>query len=55
VHVNGLGFTFRVNVNPILKFIHTLCKCKCIKFIYVRLSANVKYKMCKCKLCKYIL
>jgi hypothetical protein len=41
VHVNGLGLTVRVSVNPIMKFIYTLCKCKCIEFIYIRVSVKI--------------
>ncbi len=54
VHVNCLGLTLCVRVNPIMKFIYTLCKYKCIIFIYIHVSVNVKYEKCKCKN-KYIL
>jgi hypothetical protein len=48
VHVNGLGLTLCVNVNPIMKFIYISCKCKCIISIYIHIHVNVK-------LCKFIL
>jgi hypothetical protein len=46
VHVNGLALTLRVNVNPIMKFICTPCKCK-NKYIYMILCDPIK--KCKCK------
>jgi hypothetical protein len=59
VYVNGLGFTLRVNVNPIMKFIYIMCNCKHMIFIYicVNVSVNVEYETCKCnvKSCKFIL
>ncbi len=36
--VNGLGLELRVSVNPIMKFIYTLCKC--IKFIFIHVSES---------------
>ncbi len=47
VHVNGMGLTLHVSVNPIMKFIYTSCKCKYIIFIYIR----VNVKPCKFILC----
>lgn len=29
VHIHGLGFTFYVIVNVIMKFTYTSCNCKC--------------------------
>jgi hypothetical protein len=48
VPTNGLGLTIHVNVNPIMKFIYTLCKC--IISIYVCLSVNVEHATYKCKI-----
>jgi hypothetical protein len=48
VPINGLGFTMHVSVNPIMKFIYTLCKC--IISIYVYVCANVEHATYKCKL-----
>jgi hypothetical protein len=50
VRVNGLGLTLCVSVNPIMKFIYTLCMCKCIISIYIHVSVNVEYETCKCKI-----
>jgi hypothetical protein len=42
-------------VNPIMKFIYTLCECKCIIFIYICVSVKPckfilwSVKRCKCK------
>ncbi len=47
VRVNDLGLTLRVNVNPIMKFICTLCKWK-NKYIYIILCDPIK--KCKCKI-----
>jgi hypothetical protein len=44
VRVNGLGLTLRVNVNPIMKFICIMCKCR-NKYIYIILCDPLK----KCK------
>ncbi len=52
VRINGLGLTLdHVSINPIMKFVYTLCRCKCIIFIYihVNVSVHVKYETCKCK------
>jgi len=45
VCVNGLGFTLHVSVNPIMKFIYTLCKSKSLISIYVCVNINIKHKM----------
>ncbi len=47
--VNGLRLTVCLSVNPLMKFVYTLCKCKYIIFIYICISVNVEYEMCKCK------
>ncbi len=46
VPANGLSLTLYVNVNPIMKFIYTLCKCKSIIFIYIRVSVSIKMNIC---------
>ncbi len=45
--VNGLGLTFYISVNLIINFIYT--PRKCLIFIYICVSVNVKYEMCKYK------
>jgi len=53
--VNGLGLTFHVNINLVMKFIYT--SRKCFISIYTRVSVNVKpyksilysVKQSKCK------
>jgi hypothetical protein len=42
LHVNGLGLTFYVNVNPIMKFIYIMCNCKHIIVIYICVNVSVK-------------
>jgi hypothetical protein len=43
VHVNGLGLTLHVSVNPIKKFIYTPCECKCKnKYTYMVLHDHLK-------------
>jgi hypothetical protein len=39
--------TFCVSVNPILKFIYTLCMCK-NKYIYIILSCPIEQCVCVC-------
>jgi len=40
-------------VNPIMKFIYTLCKHNCIIFIYIRVSVKpCKFILCSVKRCK---
>jgi len=43
-----LGFTFYINVNSIMKFIYT--QCKCIRSIYICIIVKVEHKTCKCKI-----
>jgi hypothetical protein len=50
VCVSGLGLAVCLSVNPLMKFVYTMCKCKYIIFIYIRISVNVEYEMCKCKI-----
>jgi hypothetical protein len=51
VRVNGLRLTLPVSVNPIMKFIHT--SCKCIIFIYIHVNVeSCKFILCCVKQCK---
>jgi hypothetical protein len=49
VHVNGLGLTLHVSVNPIMKFIYILCKCLIFIYNHVSVIVHVEHEMCKCK------
>ncbi len=56
--VNGLGPELRVSVNPIMKFIYTLCKCMKLILIHFNSCKWVQMENTKCvsvKLCKFIL
>jgi len=46
-----LRLIFHVNVNPIMKFIYTLCKF--LISIYIHVNVNIKHEMCKSK-CKTV-